>query len=70
VLCNWPKSFDRERFSMESPRLDEYIERVATIPGVTDYILHHQEATTWIPPPGPGVALTTPEELVGPTSVR
>ncbi|MBB82584.1 MAG: hypothetical protein CL931_02080 [Deltaproteobacteria bacterium] len=29
-----------------------------------------QEPTTWIPPPGFGIALTTPEETAGLTSVR
>jgi len=70
VLCNWYKSFDRECFVEEYPELDAYIERIATIPAVTDYIRHHQEATTWIPIPEMGLALTTPEETEGLTSVR
>ena len=70
ALANWYKSFDREVFSAEYPSLDAYIERIATIPAVTDYIRNHQEATTWIPVPEIGIALTTPEETLGLTSVR
>jgi len=68
VLCNWYKSFDRERFSAEYPRLDAYICRIAAIPEVADYIRLHQEATTWLPIPALGLKLTTPEDLVGLTS--
>ena len=70
VLANWYKAFDRSLFSNEYPDLDAYIERIATIPAVTDYIRNHQEATTWIPFPDFGIALTSAEETVGLTSVR
>jgi len=70
VLANWYKAFDRTVFSTEYPALDDYIERIATIPAVADYIRNHQEPTTWLPYPGVGIALTTPEEIAGLTSVR
>lgn len=70
VLANWYKSFEREIFSTEYPALDDYIERIATVPAVSDYIRNHQEPTTWLPYPNVGVALTTPEETLGLTSVR
>ena len=69
VLCNWYKAFDRERFVRLHPILEDYIERIATIPAVTDYILKHQEPTVWIPIPGTGVKLNSPEESRGLTSV-
>lgn len=70
ALANWYKAFDRTVFSTEYPSLDAYIERIATIPAVADYIRNGQEPTTWIPFPGFGIALTTPEETAGLTSVR
>ena len=70
VVRNWYKPFDRDCFVEEYPELEAYVERIATIPAVTGYIRHHQEATTWIPIPEMGLALTTPEETEGLTSVR
>ncbi|MCR9097009.1 MAG: glutathione S-transferase [bacterium] len=70
VLANWYKAFDRSLFSNEFPDLDAYIERIATIPAVSDYIRNHQEPTTWIPFPAFGIALTSAEETLGLTSVR
>ena len=65
VLCNWYKAFDREVFSREYPQLDSFIQRVAKVPGVRDYILNVQEATTWFPWPEASLRLVSPEELDG-----
>lgn len=70
VLCNWYKAFDRKRFATEYPRLDAYVERIASIPKVADYIRLHQEPTTWLPVPPLGLKLTTPEELLGLTAAK
>jgi glutathione S-transferase len=68
VLCNWYKAFDRERFTAEYPRLDEYIRRIAAIPEVDDYIRTAQEPTLWFPLPQFALRLTSHEELVGLTA--
>ena len=65
-----PACSARTAFSTEYPSLDAYIERIATISEGADYIRNGQEPTTWIPFPGFGIALTTPEETEGLTSVR
>jgi glutathione S-transferase len=65
VLGNWYKAFDREAFTNGFPDLDAYIRRVAAIPGVREYIDHHQEATTWFSWPDAAIRLTSPEELRG-----
>lgn len=63
VLCNWYKAYAPERFVDEYPQLDAYIQRVAAIPKVHDYIHRLQEPTTWFPLPEIATRLTTPEEL-------
>ena len=65
VLCNWYKAFDRDVFSREYPELDAYIQRIATVPRVRDYIQNVQEATTWFPWPAAALRLTSPAELEG-----
>lgn len=65
VLCNWYKAFDPERFVGDYPRLDAYLQTVASVPAVADYISTRQEPTTWLPIPPFGLRLTTPEELHG-----
>jgi glutathione S-transferase len=65
VLCNWFKAFDLERFVQQYPRLDDYIQRIASAPRVGDYIRNVQEATTWFPLPEIAHKLTTPAELEG-----
>jgi len=65
VLCNWYKAFDREAFVSGFPDLDDYIRRVAAIPGVREYIDHHQEATTWFAWPDAAIRHTSPAELQG-----
>lgn len=65
VLYNWYKAFDRETFSKTYPRLDDYARRIGNLPKVADYIDTLQEKTTWLPLPGIGLRLTTPEELTG-----
>ena len=63
VLCNWYKAFDREVFSNEFPALDGYIQRIASIPGVADYIRDVQEPTLWFDLPTVALRLTSPQEL-------
>lgn len=70
VLCNWYKAFDRDRFTTEYPKLEDYVARLAAIPRVRDYIRKHQEETTWLPVPHAGLKLTTPEDLLGLTAAR
>lgn len=70
VLCNWYKAFDRQVFSTEYPQLDAYIERIADIPGVSDYIRRVQEPTVWFPLPQIALRLTSPEELAGLVSIE
>lgn len=65
VLCNWYKAFDREVFCAEFPRLEEYIQRIASIDSVGDYIRNVQEATLWFELPQVAMRLTTPQELEG-----
>ncbi len=64
VLCNWYKAFDRERFSAYT-ELDQFIQRIAKIPGVTDYIERKQEATPWFQLPQIAISLTSAEYLQG-----
>ena len=63
ILCNWYKSFDRKVFSSEFQLLDAYIQRIALIPSISDYIRNIQEPTTWFDLPSIALRLTTPEEL-------
>ena len=70
VLCNWYKAFDRERFVAEYPRLDTYVNRIASVPKVAEYIRVHQEPTVWLPIPPAGLKLTTPEDSLGLTAAR
>ncbi len=70
VLCHWYKAFDQKRFSEAYPRLDHYVERIATIPAISDYIRNVQEPTIWIPLEGFGVRLGRPEDACGLTSVH
>ena len=65
VLCNWYKAFDRQVFSEEFPRLDQYIQYIATQPGIADYIQNVQERTLWFELPTVALRLTTAEELEG-----
>jgi glutathione S-transferase len=65
VLCNWYKAFDRSLFTQRYPRLDDYVRQIAALPKVDEYIMDHQEPTTWLPVPSLGIRLTTPEELAG-----
>lgn len=65
ILCNWFKAFDRERFVAEYPALEAYIQRIAAIPGVRDYIENLQEPTAWFNAPRLAIQLTSPEEFVG-----
>ena len=70
VLCNWYKAFEPGRFVEQYPRLDDYLQRIAAIPSVQDYIQHHQEPTAWFQLPQLALRLTTPEELEGLTVAR
>ena len=75
VICNWYKSFDRERFMSKYPRLEVYIQQIAAIPEVTHFIRTEQPATTWFPEAnekvlGFGMKLSTPEELLGLTAAK
>ena len=70
VLCHWYKAFDPPRFRDAHPRLDDYVERIATLPGISDYIRNVQEPTIWIPLEGFGLKLSRAEEARGLTSVR
>jgi|GEM_PF-1549627 len=70
VLCNWYKAFDQSLFVEKYPRLEAYVQRIAAIPQVADYISRLQEPTTWLPLPPLGIRLTTPEELSGLTPAR
>ena len=70
VLCNWYKAFSPARFVEDYPRLEDFIQRIAAIPGVTDYITHEQEPTTWFPLPTVAMRLTSPAELEGLTAAR
>ena len=69
------KAFDRERFTSEYPDLEAYIQRIAALPAVSDYIRTKQEPTTWFTHRFPhiygplGHRLTTPEELMGLTDL-
>ena len=69
------KAFDRERFTSEYPDLEAYIQRIAALPAVSDYIRTKQEPTTWFGYRFPhivgplGHRLTTPEELEGLTEL-
>ena len=65
VLCNWYKAFDREIFSTEFPLLDEYIQRIALHPGISDYIRNVQEPTIWFELPAVAMRLTSPQDLQG-----
>eukprot|EP00658_Telonema_sp_P-2_P042465 TRINITY_DN30491_c0_g1_i2.p1 TRINITY_DN30491_c0_g1~~TRINITY_DN30491_c0_g1_i2.p1 ORF type:complete len:289 (-),score=41.74 TRINITY_DN30491_c0_g1_i2:218-1084(-) len=68
VICNWYKSFDREYFESEFPALDSYIQKIAAVPQIAQYIRSKQAPTTWLPNKWGeflGRKLTTPEELVG-----
>ncbi|MFT7221955.1 MAG: glutathione S-transferase [Candidatus Azotimanducaceae bacterium] len=65
VLCNWFKAFDPTRFVETYPRLNDYIHRIAAVPGVLDYIACKQEATVWFELPDIAHRLTTPKELDG-----
>lgn len=65
LLCNWYKAFARERFTEEYPALEAYIQRIAAIPKINDYIRNLQEPTSWLPLPMAAIALTTPPELEG-----
>lgn len=70
VLCNWYKAFDRDLFVERYPGLDAYVQRIAAIPKVADYITRLQEPTTWFPLPPLGIRLTRPEALIGLTAAR
>jgi glutathione S-transferase len=65
VLCNWYKAFDRQVFSEEFPSLDQYIQRIALMPGIPDYIRTVQEPTLWFELPTVALRLTSPQELEG-----
>ncbi len=65
VLCNWNKAFDRQVFSQEFPVLNEYIQRIALAPGISDYILKVQEPTVWFKLPTVALRLTSSQELEG-----
>ena len=65
VLCNWYKAFDRQVFSQEFPLLNEYIQRIALVPGIPDYILKVQEPTVWFELPTVALRLTSSQELEG-----
>ena len=65
MLCNWYKAFDREKFVTEYPALEAYIQRIAAIPGVRDYIENLQEPTAWFNAPQLAIQLTSPEEFIG-----
>ena len=65
LLCNWYKAFDRERFTAEYPALEQFIQRIAAIPAVHDYIENLQEPTVWFNAPQLAIQLTSPEELEG-----
>lgn len=65
VLCNWYKAFAPETFSNEYPKLDAFIQRIASNPAVGDYILTRQEPTTWFARPDLAIQLTSAEELQG-----
>ncbi|MCJ8314900.1 MAG: glutathione S-transferase [Saccharospirillaceae bacterium] len=65
ILCNWYKAFDKEVFLKEFPILDTYIQRIALIPGISDYIRNKQEATTWFDLPSIALKLTSSKELEG-----
>ncbi|MBL6692048.1 MAG: glutathione S-transferase family protein [Pseudomonadales bacterium] len=64
LLCNWYKAFDRERFAAY-PELEAFIQRIAEIPGVADYIANQQEPTSWFRLPQIAMRLTSEEELEG-----
>lgn len=64
LLCNWYKAFDRERFAAY-PELDAFIQRIAQISGVADYIENKQEPTSWFRLPQVAMRLTSEEELQG-----
>jgi len=65
VLCNWYKAFEPKVFSEEYPSLDEYIQRIALVPGIADYIRAVQEPTVWFNLPDIALRLTSPQELEG-----
>lgn len=65
VLCNWYKAFAPERFVTEYPALEDFVQRVAAIPKIREYIRHVQEPTTWFPLPDVAIRLTSHEELEG-----
>lgn len=65
VLCNWYKALAPARFSQDYPLLEAFIQKIAAIPGVADYIAKKQEATTWFPLPHAAMRLTSKEELQG-----
>jgi len=62
VLCNWYKSFDRQVFSEEYPVLDKYVQRIAAIPAIANYIVNVQEPTLWFRLPSVALRLNSPEE--------
>jgi glutathione S-transferase len=65
VLCNWYKAFDREVFSEEFPSLDQYIHRIALMPGISDYIRNVQESTVWFELPTVALRLNSSQEMEG-----
>lgn len=69
VLCNWYKAFDPERFTAGYPRLEAFVQQIAAIPEIADYIATKQEPTTWFRLPEVAMRLTSPEELQGLTPV-
>lgn len=57
---SWYKVYDPKAFA-EHPKLQAYIDRIANLPRVKEYIASGQEATTWLPPPfGPMMAPGSP----------
>ncbi len=65
VLCNWYKAFEPTRFMAHYPRLEDFIQQIAAVPGVADYIAKKQEPTSWFRLPKVAMRLTSPEELKG-----
>ncbi len=65
VLCNWYKAFDREVFTSEYTMLEDYIQGIAKIESVADYICNVQEPTLWFELPTVAMRLTSKEELDG-----
>jgi len=63
VLRNWYKAFAPDVFRSEYPKLDEFVQRVESLPRIRTYIDNDQEPTTWFQLPEVALRLTSAAEL-------